>query len=212
LNNANWAKYNLAVTRRKDEEPSSSCQWNLQLSGAPGVNFDKYVPPPSPPLLSLFISALSATPHRFFNNESILQHDLVLWVNLGMHHLPQAEDSPNTKTNVATSSFLLTPLNYFDSDPSMDSLNSVLLNTPTEPGSGGGAGAEWDVEDYGVKQDFNCIPQGVDKVKYEGERVVFAKGGEGQEEVSVDALLGGSEEVKERVKGLLYPLWIRTGL
>ncbi|KAH6879933.1 amine oxidase catalytic domain-containing protein [Coprinopsis sp. MPI-PUGE-AT-0042] len=186
LNNANWAKYNLAVTQRKDEEPSSSCQWNLQLGGAPAVNFE-----------------------NFFNNESILQHDLVLWVNLGMHHLPQAEDSPNTKTNVATSSFLLTPLNYFDSDPSLDSLNSVLLNTPTEPGAGGRA--EWEVEDYGVKQDFNCIPQGVDKVKYEGERVVFAAGKD-EEEVSVDAILAGPEEVKERVKGLLYPLKIRTGI
>ena len=41
---------------------------------------------------------------------------------------PQAEDSPNTKTSVATTGFILTPLNYFDSDISMD------MNLAMEPG------------------------------------------------------------------------------
>ncbi|KAH6891557.1 copper amine oxidase [Coprinopsis sp. MPI-PUGE-AT-0042] len=76
LNNANWAKYNLAVTRMEDNELASFCQWNLQLGGALAVNFE-----------------------NFFNNESILQYDLVIWVPR-LHHLPQAEDLPNTKTSM----------------------------------------------------------------------------------------------------------------
>lgn len=127
-NNANWAKHNLAVTRRKDSEPSSSSMWNGQLPGAPTVNYD-----------------------NFFDGESLDQEDLVLWINVGTHHLPHAEDSPNTKTNVATSSFTLTPMNYFDYDVAMDSLNSVFLKTPENPGEPFG------YDDNGVKMDFNCI-------------------------------------------------------
>ena len=48
---------------------------------------------------------------------------------------PQAEDAPNTRTNLAASSFFLTPLNYFDADVSMDSLNAIILTSPPAPGA-----------------------------------------------------------------------------
>ena len=64
LENANWARYNLAVSKRKDTEPASSSMWNMNLPGAPMVNF-----------------------HKFFDGENITQEDLVAWVNIGMHHL-----------------------------------------------------------------------------------------------------------------------------
>lgn len=64
LNNANWARYNLAVSRRKETEPSSSSMWNQNLPGAPMVDF-----------------------HKFFDGENITQEDLVAWINVGMHHL-----------------------------------------------------------------------------------------------------------------------------
>lgn len=54
--------------------------WNQNLPGAPVVNF-----------------------HKFFDGENITQEDLVAWVNVGTHHLPQSEDSPNTRTNLAAS-------------------------------------------------------------------------------------------------------------
>ncbi|KAF8967481.1 copper amine oxidase [Flammula alnicola] len=130
LNNANWARYNLAVSRRKETEPASSSMWNLHLPGAPMVDF-----------------------HKFFDGENITQQDVVAWINLGMHHLPQAEDSPNTKTNIATSSFVLTPLNYFDYDVSMESRNAILLHAPENPGD------PYTFDDNGVKQDFTCVPE-----------------------------------------------------
>lgn len=64
LNNANWARYNLAISRRKEEEPTSSSMWNLHTPGAPVVDF-----------------------HDFFDGESLEQEDLVAWVNIGMHHI-----------------------------------------------------------------------------------------------------------------------------
>jgi len=82
LNSANWARYNLAVSVQKDSEPSSSSMWNANLPGAPVIDF-----------------------HNFFDGENITQEDLVAWVNVGTHHLPGAEDSPNTKTNIAASRY-----------------------------------------------------------------------------------------------------------
>jgi primary-amine oxidase len=101
----NWAKHHLGVSVHKDTEPSSSSMWNGNLPGAPPVNF-----------------------YHFFNNESLSQQDLVVWANLGTHHIPRAEDAPNTLTNVATSYILLIPWNFHDYDPSIESRNSVLLN------------------------------------------------------------------------------------
>lgn len=130
LNNANWARYNLAVSHRKESEPSSSAIWNMNLPGKPMVDF-----------------------HNFFDGENITQTDLVAWVNVGTHHLPVSEDSPNTKTNVAASSFLLSPWNYFDSDPSMELSNAILLKIPEKPGEPFG------YDDYGVKQEYTCVPE-----------------------------------------------------
>ncbi|KAJ8698873.1 hypothetical protein PTI98_005534 [Pleurotus ostreatus] len=127
--NANWARYNMAVSKRKDSEPSSSCIWNLHLPGKPVVNF-----------------------HNFFDGENITQEDLVAWVNVGTHHLPQAEDAPNTRTTTATTSFFIAPLNYFDSDVSLDSLNAVLLTPPSAPGE------PYLHDNYGVDQGTTCIP------------------------------------------------------
>ncbi|KIK59562.1 hypothetical protein GYMLUDRAFT_44520 [Collybiopsis luxurians FD-317 M1] len=147
LNSANWARYNLAVSLRKDTEPSSSSMWNMNLPGKPTVDF-----------------------HRFFDGESIEQKDLVAWINVGTHHLPQAEDSPNTKTTVAMSSFLLTPLNYFDSDISLDSTNAILMKAPSAPGD------VWEYDDYGVKQDYTCIPQTPPPFEYSGPKTYDAEG------------------------------------
>ncbi|EGO02293.1 hypothetical protein SERLA73DRAFT_86572 [Serpula lacrymans var. lacrymans S7.3] len=128
LNNANWARYNLAVSRQKDSEPSSSSIWNFNLPKEPAVDF-----------------------HRFFDGENITQEDLVAWVNVGMHHLPQSEDAPNTRTNTATSSFFLTPLNYFDYDVSIDSTNAILLKNPARPGD------PFTYDNYGVEPAY-CVP------------------------------------------------------
>jgi len=69
-----------------------------------------------------------------------------------MHHLPHAEDAPNTKTNIAASSFLLTPISYFDYDVSIDSSNAILLKSPVNPGDA------FTYDDYGVSP-AHCIPE-----------------------------------------------------
>jgi primary-amine oxidase len=51
-------------------------------------------------------------------NRKIRRRDIVLWVNLGMHHLTRAEDQPVMPT--VWHSFKLRPLNFFDRNPSVD--------------------------------------------------------------------------------------------
>ncbi|KAK4686906.1 hypothetical protein P7C73_g3209, partial [Tremellales sp. Uapishka_1] len=129
--NVNWAKHHLAVSRRKETEPSSSSTWNINLPGAPPVDF-----------------------YKFFDNETIQGEDLVVWVNLGTHHIPRSEDSPNTLTNIATSYVLLAPWNYNDYDVSMESRNSILLNQD----------GEWQIKE-GVEAK-ECAPPPLPRMEY----------------------------------------------
>ncbi|KAJ6512644.1 amine oxidase catalytic domain-containing protein [Mycena sanguinolenta] len=136
-NNVNFAKHHLAVSRRKDSEPSSSTLWNINLPGAPPVDF-----------------------YDFFDGESLEQEDLTAWVNLGMHHIPRAEDSPMTLTNIATSSVLLTPFNFNDWDPAMESMNAIVIDVP-QPGEA------WSGNENGVEIEY-CVPPRVGKFNYNG--------------------------------------------
>jgi len=51
-------------------------------------------------------------------DRAIRNQDLVVWVNLGMHHLTRAEDLPVTPT--MWQSFRLRPHNFFDRNPAID--------------------------------------------------------------------------------------------
>ncbi|EJD41689.1 amine oxidase catalytic domain-containing protein [Auricularia subglabra TFB-10046 SS5] len=145
LKNANWAKDNMAVTRRKETEPYSSSAWNQHLPGAPPVDFD-----------------------LFFNGESIEQEDIVAWINVGTHHLTQAEDVPNTRMNTATSNFVLSPLNFHDSDVSLASANAVLLSQ--------GKDGKWTADENGVHEP-RCAPASAPPLDY-GNDVAYDLNGD----------------------------------
>ena len=54
----------------------------------------------------------------FFNGENLLQEDLVMWVNLGVHHIPHTGDLPNTVFTTAHTAIQIAPSNYFKYDQS----------------------------------------------------------------------------------------------
>jgi primary-amine oxidase len=62
-------EFDLAVTKQKDTEPRSCHPYNGQDIYDPMINFDV-----------------------FFDGESLKQEDIVVWFNLGMHHLPHSGD------------------------------------------------------------------------------------------------------------------------
>jgi primary-amine oxidase len=57
-------------------------------------------------------------------NRPIRNHDIVMWVNIGMHHLTRAEDLPVMPT--IWHSFTLRPHNFFDRSPAADLRNDTV--------------------------------------------------------------------------------------
>lgn len=107
-----WERYQLAVTRRKEEEPSSSSIYNLNDPWTPTLDFTDFI-----------------------NNETIAGQDLVAWVTAGFLHIPHAEDIPNTVTVANSVGFFLRPYNFFDQDPSINSADSIYFREDQDPGA-----------------------------------------------------------------------------
>lgn len=106
-----WGRYQLAVTQRKEEEPSSSSIYNQNDPWVPTVDFSDFI-----------------------NNETIAGKDLVAWVTAGFLHIPHAEDVPNTVTVGNSVGFFLRPYNFFDQDPSFDSADSIYFRGDQDTG------------------------------------------------------------------------------
>ncbi|KAM0749530.1 copper amine oxidase [Meredithblackwellia eburnea MCA 4105] len=65
---------------------------------------------------------------KYFNSENLEQEDLVIYFNLGMHHVPHTGDLPNTVHTTAQASLMISPHNYLLNDPSRQSNQMVRVN------------------------------------------------------------------------------------
>ncbi|XP_050400253.1 putative amine oxidase [copper-containing] [Patella vulgata] len=111
-----WSRYQMAVTKYKHDEFGSSSPYKMFDGRSPVVNFQEYID----------------------DNDNIVDEDLVLWLAMGVHHIPHTEDLPITPTPGAHLSFALLPYNYFKEDPSMTSPDSITIahKDPTNPQNG----------------------------------------------------------------------------
>ena len=100
-----WTKYQVAVTRHKENERYATSIHNQFALPNPVFDFDAYID----------------------DNESIVDQDLVAWVAVGGLHIPNTEDVPNTMTTGNSYTFFLKPFGYFDEDPTMASRESILV-------------------------------------------------------------------------------------
>ncbi|XP_011438553.3 putative amine oxidase [copper-containing] [Magallana gigas] len=126
-----WMRYQMAVTKRKEDERTSSTIYSLMDSLSPVVNFEEFLN----------------------DDENIVDEDLVAWVSMGVQHIPHTEDLPVTHTPGMDLSFFLLPYNYFPEDPAMGSRDSVRIepNIYNNPKSG--------VRVTGMKsEDLQCKP------------------------------------------------------
>ncbi|KAJ5022897.1 copper amine oxidase [Bipolaris maydis] len=105
-NAAHHTTHHLYATRQKDNEIYAVGAYNSLTPDDPQVNFNEY-----------------------FNGESLLQEDIVLWFNLGMKHAPHSGDLPNTVFSTAHSAMTIEPFNYLTGDPSQASRQQVLIKT-----------------------------------------------------------------------------------
>jgi len=147
-NSARWAETDLAFTRQKDTEPRVCHALNNMDVHDPPVDFAK-----------------------FFDGESLLQEDLVLWVNLGMHHVPHSGDLPNTVMTTAHSAIQFMPSNYFAGDLSRRTVHQVRIDYED--------GITSHVEEFGQltnQEDLTCklefTPLEPDLWAYTGDIVV----------------------------------------
>ncbi|PYI28105.1 copper amine oxidase [Aspergillus indologenus CBS 114.80] len=104
---ASWALSDLWVTKQKDDEERSASPRNAFNTDRPMVDFSQYL-----------------------NGEHIEQQDLVIWFNLGNHHVPHSGDIPNTLQHTSASSVIFSPFNFHDRDASRASAQGVRLELP----------------------------------------------------------------------------------
>ncbi|CAH0000091.1 unnamed protein product [Clonostachys byssicola] len=145
LNNAtNWARHDIMVSQRKDTEPHSIHRYNNQDTHDPPVNFD-----------------------NFFDGESLNQTDLVVWFNLGMHHIPHTGDLPTTVFTTAHSGIQFMPSNYFEVGPNQETINMVRVDYSD--------GKVTDVVNFGSSKEvceLSYEPSYTDLWEYKGDVVV----------------------------------------
>ncbi|PVH92003.1 amine oxidase catalytic domain-containing protein [Periconia macrospinosa] len=103
-----YATADLFITKQKDTEPRCADRNNYYDINDPLVDFS-----------------------RFLDGESLDQEDLVVWFNLGMHHVPNTIDLPNTLMTVAHSAVRIEPMNYLDGDASAATYQQVRVNSTT---------------------------------------------------------------------------------
>ncbi|TLD26778.1 hypothetical protein PspLS_05308 [Pyricularia sp. CBS 133598] len=115
-----WAGHDVHVTRQKNEEPWASHAYQNQNVHNPPADF-----------------------LRLLNGESLMQEDLVLWVNLGMHHLPNSMDVPHTLTTSARTGIRLEPSNLFETNPYRRTVQMVRISR----------------DEYGDTTDLNIFGQ-----------------------------------------------------
>ncbi|KAL5005051.1 hypothetical protein ScPMuIL_018507 [Solemya velum] len=129
-----WARYQVAVTRQKDDERESSSIYGSWDANDPVVRFQDFID----------------------DDEDIVDQDLVAWITLGTHHIPHTEDLPIVTTVGMSLDFFLLPFNYFNEDPAMSSADAIRVDPYDKHGERIG------IERYGVDNSFRCVPNQMD--------------------------------------------------
>jgi len=116
---ARWAEHDVWVVRHHDTEPRAADPLNYLSPQAPLVDF------------------AAIADGELLDEES--GEDLVLYVNVGSHHIPHSGDIPNTLMHTSASSVMFIPHNFADRDPSRASVQGVRIQLKGSK-SGGFAG------------------------------------------------------------------------
>ncbi|KAI1611348.1 copper amine oxidase [Exophiala viscosa] len=107
-----WSANDLWVLKNHpDNEPASAHHLNYLAPLEPLVDFEAMV-----------------------DGEEIEEEDLVVYFNLGSHHVPSSQDIPNTLMHTSASSVMFVPFNYFDYDVSRAMRQGVRIDRRREAG------------------------------------------------------------------------------
>ncbi|GAA5820220.1 hypothetical protein JCM3770_006065 [Rhodotorula araucariae] len=101
----NFARAPLYVTKQHDSELVSAHPNSAYDPFNPIIDFEKYL-----------------------DGENLEQEDLVIWFNLGMHHVPHTGDISNTVHTSAHAGIRLSPHNYLYNNPAQQTSQMVRIN------------------------------------------------------------------------------------
>ncbi|KAF4550103.1 Copper amine oxidase-like protein 4 [Elsinoe fawcettii] len=143
---AKWAEKDIWVLRHKDEERSGAEPLNWFAPQDPLVDFEEMV-----------------------DGEDLggaQGDDLVVYFNLGAHHIPHSGDVPNTLMHTSASSVMFVPHNFLDKDASRRTSQGVRMALR------GGNGAGWVQKQHGGRYEVEekGKDRGVEKLEYFGGR------------------------------------------
>lgn len=139
---ARWAEKDVWVVRHKDTEPRGADPLNYLDPLSPLLNFTKIADGES---LERGPGGAGEEGEEEEEEEDGYDGDLVLYVNVGSHHVPHSGDVPNTLMHTSASSVMFLPHNFADRDPSRESVQGVRLQLKGAK-SGGFAGMPPDDE------------------------------------------------------------------
>jgi primary-amine oxidase len=120
---ARWAEHDIWVLQRKDTEPRSADPLNYFAPLDPLINFNK-------------MANGESLQH---SDDSSYDGDLVIYFNVGAHHIPHSGDIPNTLMHTSATGVMFVPHNFNDRDASRASVQGVRLQLKGK-NSGGFAG------------------------------------------------------------------------
>lgn len=150
---ARWAEHDLWVLKHKDTEPRSADPLNYFAPHDPIIDFTK---------MADHESLEHGAPDTSYDG------DLVIYFNVGAHHVPHSGDVPNTLMHTSASSVMFVPHNFNDRDPSRESVQGVRLQLQGKK-SGGFAGEEAEVTgDLRTRMDRRSKGQDGTKARYFG--------------------------------------------
>ncbi|PNS17033.1 Copper amine oxidase 1 [Sphaceloma murrayae] len=186
-----WAERDLWVVRQRDEERglADPVDW-FDGTGRGLVDFDRVVRGEG------IVAGNAGVKDDGYHG------DLMVYFNLGGHHVPTSGDLPNTLMHTSASSVMFVPHNFHDQDPSRRTSQGVRM------GLKGGNGAGW-LKQHGGQYEAETEGGGgggggVDSLEYFGGR--YEEGWEaGKEELEPDLRMygGGKEDADLTLMGAL---------
>ena len=184
-----WADHDLWIVKEHDNEPLGAHEKNYFDPKEPLVDFSRIAD--GEPL-----------------NEGGEGDDLVVYFNLGGHHVPHSGDIPNTLMHTSASSVILSPFNFFDHDISIHTRQGVRVDGRTNKEKNGWQkGSRWFGGRYGHDSTDQAEEKLVLDVRKDLEPDVehlFEEDGEGRVAGNkvgggLFGLYGSADEMQERI-------------
>jgi primary-amine oxidase len=191
---AKWSESDLWVVKNKESEAQGASYLNYLCPNDPLVDFAKISDGEA---LNVKGGKEEEDESKSYSENEADGDDLVVYFNLGTHHVPGSSDIPNTLMHTSASSVMFIPFNYFDEDVSKYRRQGVRVDAQTRA-------------DLGWKEGMRVVGGGrYEDAGTKGKRKHVVLDVRRDLEPEVDGFFeeGGMRAVGKRVGGGIWGLW-----